>query len=82
MQTHAETAKTTHMDHLMTRLAETLPAYRNGEWSPLQRGVFNGLLANAIQRQGAAAMTPDVLIGIQKDMVDVIRHYTTWRPGS
>jgi hypothetical protein len=82
MQMHAETAKTARMDQLMTQVAETLPAYRNGEWSALERGVFNGLLANTIQRRGAAAVTPDVIEGLQRDMADVIRQYTTWQPGS
>jgi hypothetical protein len=76
MHTPAEAIKAARMDHLMTLVAKTLPAYRSGEWSPLERGVFNGLLANAIQRGGAEAVTSDVLETVQKEMLAVVRQYT------
>jgi hypothetical protein len=81
MLTHTEPAQTARIDRLMTKVAEAYPAYRSGEWSPLERGIFNGLLANLIQRHGAAAVTQEALEGIREDMADVIRQYTTWRPG-
>jgi hypothetical protein len=75
----AATIKTAGMDHPITQVAEILPAYRSGEWSPLERGVFNQLLANTIRRGGAATVTSEVLNIVQKDMLAVVRQYTTWQ---
>jgi hypothetical protein len=77
MQSPIEPTKVARLDHLMTLVADTLPAYRSGEWSLLERGVFNSLLATAIQRRGAAAVTPDVLEAIQKEMAVVVCQYSS-----
>jgi hypothetical protein len=77
MQTPTEASTAARLDHLMTLVAETLRAYRSGECSLLERGVFNGLLANTIHRGGAATAMSDVLESIQKDMLIVVRQYTT-----
>jgi hypothetical protein len=63
----------------LAQVAEMFPAYRNGEWSPLERGVFNGLLANLIQRKGVTAVTRDVLDGIRRDTLDVVAQYGGWQ---
>lgn len=66
-------------EQFMTRVAEAFPAYHNGEWSPLERSIFNGLLANVVQRFGTAAITPEVLEKIRNDMTDVVRQYRVWQ---
>jgi hypothetical protein len=66
-------------EQLMMRVAETLPAYRNGQWSPLEKQVFHGLLANAIQRRGSDAVTSEVLESIRGDVADVINQFRQWQ---
>ena len=61
------------------RIAEIFPAYATGDWSPLEKGVFNGLLANLIQRNGAAAITREALENVHRDMVDVVGKYRAWQ---
>lgn len=80
MTTVSERAETTNgFDQFMTRVAERFPAYRNGEWSALERGIFNGLLANAVQRLGAAAVTSELLDRLRDDMADVARQCQAWQ---
>lgn len=71
----------TSIDQFMARVAEKFPAYRNGEWSQLERGIFNGLLANVVQRLGTAAVTPEMLERVRDDMADVARQYRIWQSG-
>jgi hypothetical protein len=79
MTTTAEPGTEYNFDQFMTRVAEMFPAYRNGEWSPLERGIFNGLLANVVQRLGTAAVTTEVLEKVRDDMMDVARQYRVWQ---
>ena len=79
MTTTIEPGGGCNFNQFMTRVTEAFPAYRNGEWSPLERGVFNGLLANVVQRLGTEAVTPEMLEKIRNDMADVIRQYRSWQ---
>lgn len=80
MTTVSESGNTTSgFDQFMARVAEQFPAYRNGEWSPLERGIFNGLLANAVQRLGTAAVTSELLDRLRDDMADVARQCRLWQ---
>ena len=79
METPTEIIKTARMDHPINQIAGMLPAYRSGEWSPLERGVFNQLLANAIRRGDAATVTTEFLDIVHKDMLAVVRQYTSWQ---
>ena len=63
------------------RIAEVFPPYASGDWSPLEKGVFNGLLANLIQRRGSAAVTREALERVHQDMVDVVEKYRAWQTG-
>jgi uncharacterized protein (DUF2267 family) len=79
MTTTTEPGSTCNFDQFMARVAETFPAYRNGEWSSLERGIFNGLLANVVQRLGTGAVTTEVLERVRDDMKDVARQYRVWQ---
>jgi uncharacterized protein (DUF2267 family) len=81
MPTTAEPIRTCNFDQVMTRVTETFPGYRNGEWSQLEKSIFNGLLANVIQRHGPATITVETLESLRDDMADVIRQYHTWQSG-
>jgi hypothetical protein len=77
----AKEAETCHFHQFMAQVAARFPGYASGEWSPLERGIFNGLLANVIQRLGAAAVTAEMLDKVHDDMVDVVRQYSRWQTG-
>jgi hypothetical protein len=79
MTTPIESGVTGTFDQFMAQVAEKFPAYRNGEWSPLERGIFNGLLANVVQRHGTAAVTSEVLEKVRDDMSDVASQYRAWQ---
>jgi hypothetical protein len=81
MLTPIEPGDAVHLEHFMMRVVEAFPEYCSGEWSPLERGVFNGLLTNAVRRHGSEAVTGEVLDSIRVDMAHVIRQYTSWQSG-
>lgn len=74
MTTAAESGDRTDFDQFMARVSETFPEYRNGAWTSLERRIFNGLLANVVQRLGTTAVTTEILQKVRDDMKDVARH--------
>ena len=69
-------------DQFVQRASRVFPEHHASEWSRIERGVFNHLMAQLIHRYGYSEISNEMLQQSRADMMEIVKRLTGGKWGS